>query len=321
MLQCRGYLLLFILSLSSHNIWAHQDFWKVEDFGNVKVRIQTGYQYEEIHKAFIFGRLAQRLAAELNYRDQIFLDFSHHYTGPCEAAHFISFDRGGIEYTLQGTEGANPFLAQKSIVIRQVAYQFDAKTTLQLVEFAIRNLDEVMSTQKQIEFNKNYCHWKINSIATHRIEELLQKPQSSILVRILASKVERPEKHFKNGLSYFYANGTYTLYARKRNRVDTNLLQLDNVYSFQRLGNTVIVFDSDSSFYCLHKDGYRVSKRHAIEIPNGYEKSFEPFHVERISTARLSIHYACFPKQRGLQVKEKKLVYAIDADELMHHQE
>jgi hypothetical protein len=57
--------------------FAHKDFWKVADFGNVKVRVKTGFQYEEINKAFIIGQLAEKLSKDLNYADTIFLDFNH----------------------------------------------------------------------------------------------------------------------------------------------------------------------------------------------------------------------------------------------------
>lgn len=57
---------------------AHQGFWVVTESGNVKTRIKTGYQYEEIKKVQIIGELAELLAKKLNYNEPILLDFNHY---------------------------------------------------------------------------------------------------------------------------------------------------------------------------------------------------------------------------------------------------
>ena len=110
------------------------------------MRIKTGFDYEEINKVFIFGQLAEKLP-EFDYTDPIFLDFNHHYTGDCEPDYFVSFDKGAIEYTLGGADKPKPFLSKKSIVVRQVSRQFEAKTTLYLIEYAIKNLSKVKADQ------------------------------------------------------------------------------------------------------------------------------------------------------------------------------
>jgi len=85
-----GYILTLILTLTWGSVYAHQDFWITQDYGNIKVRIETGFKYEEIYKVFLFGQLAEQFAKQLNYSGSIFLDFSHHYTGNITPDYFIS---------------------------------------------------------------------------------------------------------------------------------------------------------------------------------------------------------------------------------------
>jgi hypothetical protein len=145
-----GYILTLILTLTCESVFAHQDFWITQDYGNVKVRIKTGYKYEEIYKVFLFGQLAEQFAKQLNYSGNIFLDFSHHYTGDITPDYFISYDKGNGGYTHK--EKGKDLLKKTSIVVRQVARQFDAQTTLKLLEYAILNIENIKSSQTEIEY-------------------------------------------------------------------------------------------------------------------------------------------------------------------------
>lgn len=68
---------MLLLLLLSTKASAHQDFYVIKEFGNIKTRIKTGFQYEEIKKVEIIGKLAEFLAKELNYNEPILLDFNH----------------------------------------------------------------------------------------------------------------------------------------------------------------------------------------------------------------------------------------------------
>ena len=54
--------LIFFLKFTLNTASAHQDFYVTKDYGNIKVRVKTGFVYEEINKAFIIGQLAEKLA-------------------------------------------------------------------------------------------------------------------------------------------------------------------------------------------------------------------------------------------------------------------
>lgn len=145
-MKLQKHLCLLIIVLIATHVHAHTDFWRTKDFGNVKVRIKTGFEYEEINKVFIFGKLAEQFSKQLNYTDNIFLDFNHHYTGNCDPDFFISYDNGTVRKSWNNEPIEKDTLSNKSIVIRQVARQFDAENTLKLLEFAIKNIDLIKSS-------------------------------------------------------------------------------------------------------------------------------------------------------------------------------
>lgn len=308
-------ILILILFLYFGNVFAHQDFWMTKDFGNVKVRIKTGFEYEEISKVLIIGQLAEQFSKQLHYTDKIFLDFSHHYTGNCEPDYFISFDKGKNENSWSYADKENDFLKEKSIVVRQVSRQFEAETSLKLLEYAIQNVGQIKSSQKEINYNKNYCQWTINSIDSTKIKTILLEPQSNQLKTALTLKIEKPEKEFKYGLSYFFKDNNYSIFSREYGKDDKTLLELDNVYDIKKIGSsTMIVFDTDSTFYYVNQYQNKVSKRHPINDNYGY---YQPFNLAYIGEDKISINFSYYTKEEGRQPKNRTLIYLIEEDELI----
>jgi hypothetical protein len=309
------HILTLILVLTFGTVFAHQDFWMTKDFGNVKVRIKTGFEYEEITKVFIIGQLAEQFSKQLNYTDKIFLDFKHHYTGNCDPDYFISFDKGKIEYSWSGADKEKDFLMEKSIVVRQVSRQFEAETTLKLLEYAIQNVGQIKSSQKVINYNKNYCQWTINSIDTTKIDTMLLEPQSIQLKTALSLKIDKPEKEFKYGLSYFFKDNKYSIFSRGYNKEDKTLLTLDNIYDLRKIGSsTMMIFDTDSTFYYVNQHQNKVSKQHSINNKYDY---YRPYKVENIGGNKISINFSYYSKEEGRQPKNRTLIYLIKEDDLI----
>jgi hypothetical protein len=309
------HILTLILVLTFGTVFAHQDFWMTKDFGNVKVRIKTGFEYEEISKVFIIGQLAEQFSKQLNYTNKIFLDFNHHYTGTCDPDYFISFDKGKIQNSWSGADKEKDFLEEKSIVVRQVSRRFDAETTLKLLEYAIKNIGQINSSQKEIDYNKNYCQWIINSIDTTKIKTMLLEPASNQLKTALTLKIEKTEKEFKYGLSYFFKDNKYSIFSREYNKDDKTLLTLDNIYDLRKIGSsTMLIFDTDSTFYYVNQYQNKVSKRH--NILNKYDY-YRPYKVENIGGGKISIYFWYYSKEVGLQTTDRTLIYLINEDELI----
>lgn len=310
------YILTIILSLTFGTTFAHQDFWTSVDYGNVKVRVKTGFDYEEINKAFIIGQLAEKLSKDLNYTDPIFLDFKHHYTGDCNPTYFISHDKGKIENTWESASKEKDFLKSNSIVLRQVSRQFDVIATLRLLEYSINNISSIKASQKKIEYNQNYCQWKINSIDTTLIKEELQKTSSSLLNNIVKSRIERLDKDFKYGISYYWQDNKFHLFLRNYNKPDTTLASINNIYDIKKFGgSSAMVFDSDSSFFYLSQYNRPiVSKRQVIKNTYDY---YRPFKIENIGGDKLTIYFSYYTKEDGFQSKERTLIYLTEKDELI----
>lgn len=309
------YFLTSILALTFVAAFAHQDFSLTKDFGNVKVRIKTGFEYEEIAKVFMFGQLAEKLSKQINYSDPIFLDFNHHYIRNCNPDYFLSYDKGKIQHSWSGAEMGDDFLKKNLIVVRQVSRCFDAEVTLKLLEYALHNLAQIKSSQKEINYNKNYCQWIINSIDTTLIKKHLLVPTSEQLKNILNTKIERLERDFRYGISYFFKGNQYNVFARGYDKVDTTLLKLDNIYDFKKVGSsTVVVFDTDSSFYYVNQYENKVSKRQVIQNIHNY---FEPFRVVNIGGKKLLIYFWHYPKENHSELTERTSIYLTQKDELI----
>ena len=333
------YILLFIFMLAWENASAHLGVIvpsvKEANFGNVKVRIEkTGIKspHAETDKVMLFGGLAAELARQLNYSDPILLDFTRCSAENCKSDCFISYDKGKIKYITNSHDyrhDAQKYfnkisikakkLNNNTIVVRQVAEQFDAETTLKLLEYAILNKKKVKSSQKRIKYNQNYiCKWKINSIDTTLIKQICHQPNSVLLDNVLSLKTKKRENHdFKSGISYYLQNNKYTIFAKDK-KMDTNLLTLDNIYQFERINDsTALIFDSDTSFYFIDK--------HKISKHQTFQKIFQSFDIsttykeeKKLILIRLGERYTLneiFLSWGLFRVKE--LTYLVEKDELL----
>ncbi|HTA63051.1 MAG TPA: hypothetical protein VK835_11370 [Bacteroidia bacterium] len=277
-----NYILAIILILTFGTAFAHEDFWTFADYGNVKVRIKTGFDYEEINKAFIIGQLAEKLSKELNYSGPIFLDFNHHYTGECKPAYFISYDKGKIDYTWESTTKEKDYLKANAIVVRQVSRRFDVISTLKLLEYSISNIFSIKTSQKQIEYNENYCQWRINTIDTNIIKKIINAPASELLTNILKTRIERQEQtEYKYSTTYYFQNNIYTIYNNNFDKTKTDILTLPCVYQIIETDfSGTLIFDTDSSFYNVKYDpsnkSYDLSSKYIIHN-KGNLYPFQPF--------------------------------------------
>lgn len=309
-------ILAFILTLTFGTAFAHSDFEKISNYGNVKVRFKTGFIYEEIFKADIIGQLAEKLSKDMNYTDPIFLDFRHHYTGDCNPAYFISYDKGKIENTWLNAPKGNDILKSNSIVLRQVSRQFDVIATLRLLEYSIINIASIKASQKQIEYNRNYCQWRIKSIDTNLIKEQVQKSSSGLLNNIMKSRIERSTKNFEYGISYYWQDSKFHLFLRNYNKADTTVASFENIYDIVIFGgSSAMVFDSDSSFFYFSQNKRPiVSKIQVIKNTCGF---YEPYRIVYIGGDKIAVYFSCKTYGEELKSIERTLLYLAEKDELI----
>jgi len=307
MRKCLLIFSIVVLTLIFGTVLGHQDFWVTRDYGNIKVRVKSGFDFEEINKAFIIGQLAQVLVKDLGYSSQVFLDFNHHYTGDCEPDYFVSFDDGGIKEPWENNK--KKLLKGKAVVVRQVARTFDVVTTLKLLEYSIKNISVVKSTQRKIEYNQNYCNWTINSVDTVMIKKQAYQETSPLVAKVLKLKIERHDKDFRNGISYYWLEGRYYIFSRRVGQEDKVVLELPTIYNFQRIeSGTTLIFDSDRAFYCITNENEIVVSKHH-EIMDTFEH-YRPYRVTKTSEKTLSLYFS------GFRTGERTLVYSISNDDL-----
>ena len=274
------YILIVALSMTFGNAFASTDIFKSNNFGNVGTTINLGISLEEFNKVSIFGQLAEKLSKELNYIDLVYLDFKQHFRAFWTPAFFISYEN--VEYW---NADSSKWLKKDGIVIRQIARQFNAQTTLKLLEHAILNLESIKSSQEEIVFNDMYRDLKINTIDTLVIKNTLNNPNSDVLNKVLKQRIDRPETDFRDGISYYWQDNRYYIFhhdffAEEKENV---IYELENIFDFKRFGiYNAVIFDTDSSFYYADHFGIAIFG----EPWNRNKKISERQIIENISDSR-----------------------------------
>lgn len=308
-------LLIILLVFNVVFCHAHQDFYVTKTYDNLTVRIKTGYQYEEINKLMILGELGQIMLEELDYNGKVLIDFNHHYTEICEPDYFISYNNGSFKYTWSDDLKSEPVLSSSGIVIRIVDNKLDYEKALKLLEYAIEKKAYIKKNQNEIIYERNYCQWKIQTINTSIIKAILQIPLSETIQNVLKTKIERPQKGFKYGISYYFEDGQYTIFSRDNNGNVIDLKTLDNIYYFKQLENySAIIFDTKNSFYYASPYGQKISSRNVVR---NTADLFKPFRIKEIGGNKISIYFSYYSYEEGIKRIERTLLYLTDEDKLL----
>ncbi|MFY0603479.1 MAG: hypothetical protein JXQ93_05985 [Flavobacteriaceae bacterium] len=302
-------LITILTSFTESNI-AHQDFYVIKDYDNIRTRIKTGLQYEEIKKIEFVGKYAKLLAKELNYKEKIFLDFDHFYVSNCDTDYFISFDKGRIKRKGWDKNEVTPgVLENEALVIRQVGRIFDIALTLKLLEYSIKNYKKIKSTQKLIYYNKNYNEWQVNTIDTVTINSILKRKKSDLIWEVLNTKFYRKSDNSSTfELTYYTKNNKYYIDYFQQRKLMT--LELDNIYDFQRVDKySVLVFDTDSSFYYLTRRNIKTKvKKNNLDNTSDY---FKPMNVVNIGYNKVAIYF--YPDT----INQRTVIYDVETGKLI----
>jgi hypothetical protein len=309
-------LLLIFTLFSTAKAFAHQDFWMTKTFGNVKVRIKTGFKYEEINKVWIIGELAQNLCNDLNYKDTVLLDFTHAYTDYCSPDYFISYGDGSIIQNWPGGEKES-FLKMNALVIKEVSRTFDASKSLKLLEYGIRHLESIKANQKIIVYEKNYCQWRIKTIALSISKRIALSQQSTVVDKTVKMKIFRTkEKNADQGLlTYYFENNIYHITNFSKEEIKYSL-DLKNIYQFISFpSNEAIVFDTDTSFYYVRTNPtIFCSKRYVIIDTHEY---YQPFGYKIKEPNTIALKFWFYGNNLG--TIERDVFYKSDVDKLIQN--
>ncbi|KAA3630823.1 MAG: hypothetical protein DWQ02_17350 [Bacteroidetes bacterium] len=281
-------LMVALVFLAFFQLYGHQDFYVYGEYKNVKTRIKTGFEYEEINKIEIIGKSVQKLAELEGYKKNIFLDFAHNYIEDCESDYFLSFDKGSITQSWGENKKEPNLLSFNGIVLRQVGRFFDVDETLKLIEFAIQNVGEIKKNQRKIRYEQNFCQWIINTIDTIQLKKVVENDKSQKLNSILMEEIKLDKNQFENGINYYYKNGQY--HFSEKTEPPKAILSISNVFqTFEIDENQKMIFDTDTSFYFLRIDEKLVlSERFILSNSKGH---YEPFRVKKKSKDLITINF------------------------------
>lgn len=312
-------LLSLLLLLSPLSTYANVDIIWCQFFGKVKVAVSTGgYECEDHKKAFMVGELAARLVKKLNYNDTVLLYFNYIHREKESSRYFISFDDGS-ETDIAGKGVPHGLLTKKALVIREAGPGFNAAAILGLLEYAIKNKTLIKDSQKNIEYQSQYYHWRLTSVDTAIARRVAYSASSTAVKEVLAGRVYRPGTvaKQKDMLSYYFENNKYHVYCNDYDGKTSVLLAVDNINQLEWLSSReAIVFDTDSTFYYVRDYGIaEVSRRWTIKNMPDYH---DPYRVAKIGSHKVAISFGYTNRSsEDWFPDERTLIYRIDKDDLV----
>lgn len=265
---------ILILLLFSINSFAHKDKVFFEIYGNVKVYMRTGFDYSDIDKIKIIGKLSEKLSKNLNYKDTIFVEYIQDYTD------YYSDDLYILEYNNSNFKLANGFKSQISsetnnsgLSVRIYADRIKILDILKYVEYLINNKEETNNylTRKNIGYNhyeeQQYLE-PINSEATNDkfLEKILSK-ESETITNLINQKIEVKSEEFY-GIEIYWKNDKFMFeYKLFKEKQDFIFEIKDYYYCVSVNVNELLVFVDENSFYFIN--GEKEIKRKLNKIDNG----------------------------------------------------
>lgn len=288
-------LVLFIL-LPLLN-YANEDTYHLEVYGNVTVRFKTGHYYEEIQNAKIIGQYAYMLCKKLGYEKQVVFDFIHDYGHtyygntfsyisygrefftyesyyredtsfnlhgrtlyPVPYREAIKFDRGEIIKESYESPMTNK---QDKIVIRQFGFHFEIKETLNLLHYAVSNLNALIknSVVDTLLSYKNNMYYLIPTIPKAEIYTAIHTDSKEVQ-DVLARKVYAETDTIDYSTvyySYFAVDNKYHVFYGLHGKeiVMDTLNQIYSFYATQYFPQRLFVFEKLNRMRCyFEKDPF-----------------------------------------------------------------
>ncbi|BDD11770.1 hypothetical protein FUAX_42020 (plasmid) [Fulvitalea axinellae] len=264
--------------ISLNTSFAHKDFFRTYRSGSVTSTIKTGYEYEELKKVEIITNLANTLLSEMGVRDSVSLFFDHDYTGSRDSNISASVNH--------------------KITLNQNARKFKIHTTLKLLEYLAN----------EFKNDKEFRTVHIENIA-------LNNENSPLLTKLINTKQQRPESPSTQGISYFIQNDQYHFYFKDpvSPPSEVNLI-LDELFQFERIGRGALIFDTDSTFYCISNiTKPTVSTRHKL---SGNIRKWKPYKITSLGDHNYAIQYSK-KNENDIGIKNNTALYILEYDTLI----
>ncbi len=295
--------------------FGNEDFLIIHEFGNVKTRIVTSGETEEIEKVSIIGQLTEMLCKEYNYKRPVFIDFINFGGGDCKLSHFVSFEN---DLKIDDHVESTFTIYKDALVIREEGRQFSISAILNLVEYAIKNADKIKSGQSVIDRHNEYWRSQVKTIDTAQIRLIACVDISNVVRKVMETKIlwrEPKSKYGKRGFSWYFKHCQYQVVYNKNTSDDSVLLSLDNIHQLQAIKHCgAIVFDTDSSFYFLSTVKYPHSSRR--NIINYAAQCFDPIRIEKDSNGYIKFTFYYYKPDNNTLLERRMAFYNPVTDEL-----
>lgn len=252
---------LLILLLFSINSFAHKDKFFKENYGNVKVYMRTGFNYSDLDKIKIIGKLSEKLSKNLNYKDTIFIEYIQDYTNLYkDDLYLLEYNNSNFKL-INGLEEPNSLKTNNNgLSVRIYADQIKILDILKLVEYLVINKEETNNhlTQKRIRLNDFEGYQLLGNLiyeATDNklIEKIISK-ESSLIKKLIDEKfIVKSEENY--GIEIYWKNDKFIFEYKLFNEDQYQLHELKDYYYFVPVNiNEILVFKDESSFYFINGD-------------------------------------------------------------------
>ena len=212
------WIVLMMISLGSYGF--HKDKMFRYTYGNVKVLVKTGWHnYGSTIDAQIIGKLTEKLAANLKYRDTIMLEFRHNYLGYYPDLIVVENGNSSQEYLLnlgvtaikRNQEKSYKRIENRSsLCVRQMGKTYHILNTLKLIEYGLKH--RIVASEHTFQYDLPFDN--IDELETYSylgmspkmIQKISSKAPSELITTLVNTKTKFLDKF---GVLGYYQNGGY----------------------------------------------------------------------------------------------------------------
>lgn len=276
-------LLTFLTICFSNNLFAHKDKVVYEEYGNVKVYLRTGFEYSEIQKIKIIGKLSEKLSKHLNYKDTLLIEYIHDYTDSYKGDIYILENNASNPRLTVLVEGDNTGRNGNGFSVRVSSNNLNIESLLKLIEYSILNKESLNSKLiKRTFFDKYGNDITIDSNTSSFINQITTE-KSSIINKITSERTYlQQNEHY--GVDISWMDGKFKFEIKNYGRPKP-FVEIPDYFYYVEITNGVLIFSDKNNFYIL-KDDDSMEKT-LIHIEGG---TYIPYSVDSRFANKLLIY-------------------------------
>uniref|UniRef100_UPI00404A211E hypothetical protein n=1 Tax=Flavobacterium sp. TaxID=239 RepID=UPI00404A211E len=248
--------LTFMLMVTFSLSGMHKDRNYYRTYGNIKTYVKTPYEnYSAITDVEIIGKLAQKLAEGLSYKDTILLEFSYNYKQNfqplilVEKANIDYFRTIHVDYWIDNykkIQRSKDYKKNLVLSVKQINNKFDIWNTLKILEYCLQNEindDIVLSKYENQNYGKTITseYYGLDPLI---IEEIIKNEKSNLLEALSREKIyffsDLGIKGYHFNEIYFFSTSNFTY-------------QTDAFFFLVKLKKGICVFNTNTTFIYINE--------------------------------------------------------------------